>query len=445
MASQQLYKTRSILSNDILKTYSKNFPDTAKGQQDSLKYIANKSKNKLSGEKLSCVINKKKKTIKIYTTDDFPIQYFTVIGTSSLSKLKGTYKSSGSFYKGFGGIIKDSLETITKISEFTIDFNSKSKTKLLKKGAEKHLILSAHDYNYIHGSFNAEKKQLAENSLSQTLNYLAKKITIPAFKKKGKEIISNSYKKIIHREVINNLSDKEIHELLFELYNKRYDALTTKIDLFKETDTFKLDYIEKIYKQYLNKYKSNETKWQTFFEDNFNIINPSYKYVIREVDTIINLIDAEAKSRPVDFIVIDIYNNVELIELKTPDADFVSKVKNRNNYYLTHHCTQACTQLEKYLIRIQSNKVEVEKLIKQKISDKYSVKKTDLNIFITKPKAKLIIGMLEPLLKNASRHQDFQLQRHSFKNIEIITFDEIFDSLNEINKELKRKPKRKAL
>ena len=227
--------------------------------------------------------------------------------------------------------------------------------------------------------------------------------------------------------------------MLFQLYEKRYDILASKIELFKETDTYKLDYINELYQQHLKKHKSHESKWQTFFEDNFNIINPSYKYVIREVDTIIEQIDEEAKSRPIDFIAIDIYNNIELIELKTPSADIISKRKDRNNYCLTHNCTKACTQLEKYLIKIESNKLEVAKLITEKVSKKYGIKKSDLNIFITKPKAKLIIGMIEPLLPNFSRHQDFQLKRHSFKNIEIVTFDEIFNSLDEINKELKRK------
>jgi hypothetical protein len=95
------------------------------------------------------------------------------------------------------------------------------------------------------------------------------------------------------------------------------------------------------------------------------------------------------------------------------------------------------------LIKIESNKFEVSKLIAEKVSKKYGIRKSDLNIFITKPKAKLIIGMIEPLLSNFSRHQDFQLQRHSFKNIEIVTFDEIFTSLEEINKELKRKISRR--
>ncbi|MBK9959227.1 MAG: DUF4263 domain-containing protein [Chitinophagaceae bacterium] len=104
--------------------------------------------------------------------------------------------------------------------------------------------------------------------------------------------------------------------MLFQLYEKRYDILASKIELFKETDTYKLDYINELYQQHLKKHKSHESKWQTFLKDNFNIINPSYKYVIREVDTIIEQIDEEAKSRPIDFIAIDIYNNIELIELK---------------------------------------------------------------------------------------------------------------------------------
>lgn len=169
------------------------------------------------------------------------------------------------------------------------------------------------------------------------------------------------------------------------------------------------------------------------------MINPSYKYVIREVDTIFNSLDIEAIRRPVDFIGVDIYNNVELIELKTPNAPVISNKKDRNNYYLTQNCTKACTQIEKYLISIEGNKVEVEKLIRRKISEKYKIPQRDINLIITKPSAKLIIGELKPILRSTARHQDLQLIRHSFKNIEIITFDEILDSLKEIRRELNLK------
>lgn len=439
----QVYSTRSITHGKTIKTYSKSFDMTEVGLQKSKAYSANKAKARVSGEKLSCVINKTKKNIKVYTAAGFPVNYFTATGLSSLLKLKGTYNTTGSFYKGFGNIIFEILKAIPKLSEFTIDFSNDAKTKLTTKAGGKHLILSSHDYNYIHGLFDTEKKQINQSSLSQALRFLSRKITIPANVNVGGEIVSTAFKKTIFKEVINNLSDKELHELLFQLYEKRYDIIASKIELFKETDTYKLDYIDQLYQNHLKKHKSNEGKWQTFFEDNFNIINPSYKYVIREVDTIVEQIDEEAKSRPIDFIAIDIYNNIELIELKTPSADIVSKRKDRNNFCLTHNCTKACTQLEKYLIKIESNKFEVSKLIAEKVSKKYGIRKSDLNIFITKPKAKLIIGMIEPLLSNFSRHQDFQLQRHSFKNIEIVTFDEIFNSLEEINKELKRKISRR--
>ena len=328
----QVFSTRNITSGSSVKTYSKSFDMTGTGLQKSADYAANKSKARVSGEKLSCSINKSKKVIKVFTTAEFPIDFFTATGISTLTKLKGTYNTTGSFYKGFGNIILEILKAIPKIVEFTIDFSTDSKTKVTTKAVGKHLILSSHDYNYIHGLFDSEKKQINQSSLSQALKFLSRKITIPANVKIGGELVSTAFKKTIFKEVISNLSDKELHELLFQLYEKRYDILASKIELFKETDTYKLDYIIQLYQQHLKKHKSHESKWQTFFEDNFNIINPSYKYVIREVDTIIEQIDEEAKSRPIDFIAIDIYNNIELIELKTPSADIISKRKDRNNY-----------------------------------------------------------------------------------------------------------------
>src|ERR1039458_10026115 len=153
----QVYSTRSIQLKDTVKTYSKSFDISEKGIRNSKKYIANKATSKVAGEKLSCIINKKKKIIKVYTSDEFPINHFMVIGISSLLKLKGTYKTTGSFYKGFGGIIKEILNAIPNISELTLDYNPESKTKILKKSSGKHLILSAHDYNYIHGLFRSEE------------------------------------------------------------------------------------------------------------------------------------------------------------------------------------------------------------------------------------------------------------------------------------------------
>ena len=99
--------------------------------------------------------------------------------------------------------------------------------------------------------------------------------------------------------------------------------------------------------------------------------------------------------------------------------------------------------MEKYLASLEANKRNIEKLVREKVAEKYGVKAKEINISISKPKAKLIIGEIKPLLSKPSRHSDFQLQRHSFKNIEIVTFDEIYSSLMEIKIELSKKLKRK--
>jgi len=435
---------RKVKKGKITTVYSKNFPVDEDGIKEAAAYEADNTTSKIDGETLNCKINSKDKSIEVLTDSKFPLPKFKVLGTTSLSRVKGTYTKTGSFNGGFGEILIEIISNIAGIKELTLDFKKGAKTTLKTYKGKKHLIFNEKDYNYIFGIFQTEKKLSVENSKNNIITHLKKRIpSLKRAKTKSKPVVSKDFKKLIYNEVLEDLTDKEVENLLFQLYEKHFDIIKSKIELFKKTDTYKLDHIIKKYEYHLNRYKSNEGKWQKLFEDFFTIINPSYKYVIREVDTIFNSLDIEATRRPVDFIAVDIYNNVELIELKTPETPIISTKKDRNNYCLMHNCTKACTQLEKYLISIESNKSEVEKLIKRKIAEKYGVRQKDINLVITKPKAKLIIGLIKPILKKASRHQDFQLQRHSFKNIELVTYDEILNSLKEINTELKKNRKTK--
>lgn len=434
---------RRVKSGDQVSVFSKSFNVNEKGLQQAQKYEKDKTSKKISGEKLNCKIDTKKKSIIVYTPTNFPLDHFNVNGTISLSRVKGTYSNTGAFYKGFGDIIKEIAESITNLKELTIDYSKDSETSIRKYRSNHFLTISEKDYNYMHGLYQTEQKLSTDNSKVEIIKYLQKKVPeIEMDEQKSREIVSSDFKNLIFKEVLNDLSEKQIKDLLFELYNKHYDTVESKIELFKETDTYKLDYIINKYEKLLKNHSDDESMWQKFFEEYLNFINPSYKYVIREVDTIFNALDIEADKRPVDFIVVDIYNNVELIELKTPHAPIISARKDRNNFYLVHNCTKACTQLEKYLLCFERNHTEVEKLVKRKISEKYGIRQKDINLLTTKPKAKLIIGRLGPIAKKKSRHQDFQLQRHSFKNIELITYDEILESLKEIKRELGSRKKK---
>ncbi|MCB2196993.1 MAG: DUF4263 domain-containing protein [Bacteroidetes bacterium] len=435
--------TRKVTRGDTIIVYSKSFNVTEKGLRNAQAYEKNVSTKQVKGEKLNCKIDKKDKTIIVFTPNNFPLPHFKIIGTTSLSRVKGTYSNTGAFYKGFGDIIQEIAESISNLKELNIDYTKDAETTIRKYRKNRFLTISEKDYNYMHGLFQTEKKLSSDNSKVEIIKYLQQRIPdIEVEQKKSKEIVSKDFKNLIFHEVLNDLNKKQVKDLLFQLYDQYYDVIDSKIELFKETDTYKLDYIINEYEKNLKEHSSDETTWQLFFEENFSIINPSYKYVIREVDTIFNDLDIEADKRPIDFIVVDIYNSIELIEIKTPSAPVISSNKDRNNYYLVHNCTKACTQLEKYLLCFERNHEEVEKLVKRKISKKYGLRQKDINLLTTKPKAKLIIGKLEPITKKKSRHQDFLLQRHSFKNIELITYDEILKSLKEIKRELDSRKKK---
>ena len=440
--ARSIQKVRKIEKGGYTFVYYKNFDFTEKGMTKANEYEKKNSTRKLRTENLACRIDKTNKEIIIYPKKGFPIDSINLKGTSSLSRLKGVYNTTGLFYKGFGEIIESLINQFDNLTSLTIDFNKDVKSKIEKEGDNDLLTLSEKDYNYTNGLFVAEKKISTQNSKSEIFRYLKKKLPeIKIEDESSSKIVSKEFRNLIFQETIDDMDEKQAHELMFQLYEKHLNESDTKIDIFKEADTYKLDYILKEYESYMINHRTDELKWQEFLEINFHIIFPGYKYVIREVDTIFEAIDLEAASRPVDFIAVDIYNNVELIEIKTPEADIISTQKDHNNYYLKNNCTKACVQLEKYLVCIEGNKEKVEKLIRRKIGNKYGVVQRTINLLITKPKARLIIGEVKSILENQPRHEDFQLQRHSFKNIEIVTFDEIQNSLIEINRELKNKRK----
>ncbi len=442
MAKDSVY-TRKVTSGNITKVFSKKFEiKDAKSIEKANKYEKRKSYTTLSGEVLQYKIDKRKKEIEFLNIENFPLTKWKAKGTIAISRIKGIYKSSGSFKTGFSDSIRELIVSIPNVKELNIDYSKDSKSSIRKSGSDNILTLSQNDYNYVHGLYEMDRKLTVENSKIEILKYLKTKLPKISLKESSsKPIVSLDFKNLIFNDIIDNLSESEVTKLVFELYEKHLKSFESNALIFKEADTKKLEFIIGEYKNHLDKHSDDESKWQKLYEKYFHIINPSYKYVIREVDTIFKSLDIKAKSRPVDFIAVDLFNNIELIELKTPYSEIISKTTDRNNYYLKHNCTKACTQLEKYLLCFERNHIEVERLVKRKISEKYGILQKDINIITTRPKAKLITGLISPITKSRARHQDLQLQRHSFKNIELITYDEIYRSLIEIKQKLEKRTK----
>lgn len=428
---------RTVENRDKIYAYKKEFFDEESGEL----YEEDKYSPKSDDELVVYTIDITSKTIEVLLSGQFPLQKYRIIGTTSFKDIVGTYKKSGQFTGDVYYILKQLLENIENISSFTVDKNRNAISKISKKRNGKiDLILAYDDYHKIY-QINTTQKVIGNNSafkdVATIINEIAKEDLIET-SDDITGLLTSAFKKEISQDYIKNLKKKDKLRLLFDLYEKAIEEGT--IDetafIFKKSNSYKIDWIINEYKNHLDNYSSDELEWQKFLEETFTFINPIYKYIIREVDTIFEFGDETATSRPIDFIVVDLYNNIELIEIKTPSANLLSKRKDHNNYYLQSNCTKACTQLEKYLMCFEQNTNGMIKKLKKKISEKYKIVQKDIKLNFTRPKANLIIGQVSDLYAESEKYNDFQLQRRAFKNIEIVTFDEIYNSLTELRDEL---------
>ena len=127
------------------------------------------------------------------------------------------------------------------------------------------------------------------------------------------------------------------------------------------------------------------------------------------------------KAEP-DFLAYDIYGKVDVFEIKLPSAKLLAYDDSHDNYYWSAETSKAISQLEKYIYLAEENKTSIEKDI---------LKSKNQKVNLTKPKGVLIIGK-QSEFDSEKKIEDFSLLRSSLKNIEIVLYDEMFQSLNNL-------------
>ncbi|NQU55535.1 MAG: DUF4263 domain-containing protein [Bacteroidetes bacterium] len=169
----------------------------------------------------------------------------------------------------------------------------------------------------------------------------------------------------------------------------------------------------------------NEPKWQSFFNDNSWIFGYGLDYQF------LNIIQKEAKVSDID---VDGSNTVisdfllgnkrftVLVELKRPDTPLFETAKNRSNNWklskeLTDAVSQILTQKAEWEFKSQTEQFDSGgNVITEKTYD---------------PKTILIIGNTSQFSGEDRefkiKGKTFELYRRNSRNIEIITFDELFD------------------
>lgn len=192
-------------------------------------------------------------------------------------------------------------------------------------------------------------------------------------------------------------------------------------DLKKWNAISKINTLKKVLKTWeTNKNNKTEEFWQTFFKQNSWLIAQVFSYPVilfkdkayvggKSIDNKDgNIIDFVFKNRFTE--------NVLLVEIKTPVTQILGGHYRNKIYYLSSDLSGSISQILKYKDELQKNY--------------YNLMQTNEEEFQTfNPKCMLIIGNLTNENFDQYKQRSFELLRNDSKQIEIVTFDELFQKV----------------
>ncbi len=206
------------------------------------------------------------------------------------------------------------------------------------------------------------------------------------------------------------------------LLEKRYTNAAKRRELFGaaklKIDQVALSEIISEFEKHLKKSPS-ESVWGDFLRKNLFLVESRYVHVIERLNVVL------ASSREVDFGLVDSEGFVDLFEIKKPETTLLSSTQDRGNHYWHTEAVKAIVQAEKYLY----NATQRAATLQQDIG-----RQKGIAVNVIRPRAVVIMGSLEQL-DTPEKKEDFRVLRMSLRNVEIMLYDELLQSLrNQLGK-----------
>lgn len=173
--------------------------------------------------------------------------------------------------------------------------------------------------------------------------------------------------------------------------------------------------------------KSLESCWQLYFDRYLRLLLMNYKefysqFVFKEMK------GYEKETRP-DFLAVDIYNNIDIIEIKTHRTILFRKEKGRDSYYPSADLNKSIFQLNKYM-DLRSENIDTSK-----IENAYT-KALIENDKIYRPRGILIVSSRDHITSErtddeltARLEKEIKKLKTTYSNIDIVLFDELIQNL----------------
>lgn len=173
---------------------------------------------------------------------------------------------------------------------------------------------------------------------------------------------------------------------------------------------------------------SDESYWQKLFKENpqyLSCVIPSMMHLISDQAFMGGKAINNRNGSITDFIYKNNVDNVAIVEIKNPCAKLVGE-EYRNNIYIPSK------ELSGALVQINNQK---DSFLKAYDSLKVNSMENGFDFTAVLPKSYLIIGNTESL--TTPQKKSFNLFRNELRNVEILTFDEIYNKLKMVYDTLK--------
>jgi hypothetical protein len=132
--------------------------------------------------------------------------------------------------------------------------------------------------------------------------------------------------------------------------------------------------------------------------------------------------------RSPDFTLINYAGNVDIIEIKKPEAPILRKGVYRDNYIPSRDLSGTIMQAEKYVFYLNKGGRELESSIKKKYNNLIP---TDLKVKIASPKAIVLLGRDNEF--SESQQLDLEIIKRKYANIiDIVTYDDLLRRLQNV-------------
>ncbi len=322
-------------------------------------------------------------------------------------------------------------KTLNPLIRF-IDDNSDFKEIIISKTKKTKInnsviIINIKDVDYIRKNISALINTVNKKNKVFVQNFFAEKFPSYFDKTKYKYQKGTIFRLINENQKLEKEISTEDKKALFDLFERlsfSKQSIFEKKELISTKEKIERKFIEDVlneFKRLLSLKKITENKWQDFFKENAWIFSQIFAHptVFFEDQAFVGGKAINNKNgKYVDFL----YNNKltknsALIEIKKHTTKLL-----KDNPYRGSDVFQPENELSGAISQIIDQK--------EVYSKKFDAIRGEDDIFSFNPKCIIIVGKIDSLKKKQIK--SFELLRSNLKDVEIITFDELFERINSI-------------